>query len=176
MISSAEILQTVRMFDQQHLDIRTITMGVSLLDCAHPDPRTACNKIYDKICRRAGHLVSTGEAIGKEFGIPIVNKRVAVTPISLVAAASDTADYVPFAKALDKAAKAAELFAGDQLDEAMNLYSVGKKKRGGRKGRRTEEKPEGQTEEKSSQAHEKKEEQAGGKGRRTEELTREVSS
>ena len=105
MISSAEILQTIRMFDQQHLDIRTITMGISLLDCAHPDPRTACNKIYDKICRRAGHLVSTGEAIGKEFGIPIVNKRVAVTPISLVAAASDTADYVPFAKALDKAAK-----------------------------------------------------------------------
>ena len=78
--------------------------------------------------------------------------------------------------ALDKAAKAAELFAGDQLDEAMNLYSVGKKKRGGRKGRRTEERPEGQTEEKSSQAHEEKEEQAGGKGRRTEEQTREVSS
>ena len=82
--------------------------------------------------------------------------------------------------ALDKAAKAAELFAGDQLDEAMNLYSVGKKKRGGRKGRRTEEKPEGQTEEKSSQAQEKKEDQAGGKDRRTEEKreeqTREVSS
>ena len=105
MISSAEILQTVRMFDQEHLDIRTITMGLSLLDCAHSDPRVACNKIYDKICRRAGHLVVTGEAIGKEFGIPIVNKRVSVTPISLVAAASDTGDYVPFAKALDKAAK-----------------------------------------------------------------------
>ena len=105
MISSAEILQTIRMFDQQHLDIRTITMGVSLLDCAHADPRTACNKIYDKICRRAGHLVATGEAVGREFGIPIVNKRVSVTPISLVAAASDTGDYVPFAKALDKAAK-----------------------------------------------------------------------
>ena len=105
MISSAEILQTIQMFDQQHLDIRTITMGVSLLDCAHPDPRTACSRIYDKICRRAGHLVATGEAIGREFGIPIVNKRVSVTPISLVAAASETADYVPFAKALDKAAK-----------------------------------------------------------------------
>ena len=85
MINSSEILQTIRMFDQQHLDIRTITMGISLLDCADPDPKAACQKIYDKICRRAQHLVSTGQAIEKEFGIPIVNKRVSVTPISLVA-------------------------------------------------------------------------------------------
>ena len=105
MINSSEILQTIRMFDQQHLDIRTITMGISLLDCADPDPKAACQKIYDKICRRAQHLVSTGQAIEKEFGIPIVNKRVSVTPISLVAAASDTNDYVPFAAALDRAAK-----------------------------------------------------------------------
>ena len=105
MINSSEILQTIHMFDQQHLDIRTITMGISLLDCAHADPQTACQRIYDKICRRAEHLVSTGRTIEKEFGIPIVNKRVSVTPISLVAAASDTQDYVPFAAALDRAAK-----------------------------------------------------------------------
>ena len=105
MINSSEILQTVQMFNQQHLDIRTITMGISLLDCADPNPQAACQKIYDKICRRAEHLVATGEAIEKEFGIPIVNKRVSVTPISLVAAASDTNDYVPFAAALDRAAK-----------------------------------------------------------------------
>ena len=106
MITSSEILQTIHMFDQQHLDIRTITMGISLLDCADPSRQAACRKIYDKICRRAEKLVSTGQAIEKEFGIPIINKRVSVTPISLVAAASDTADYAPFAAALDKAAKA----------------------------------------------------------------------
>ena len=80
MINSSEILQTVQMFNQQHLDIRTITMGISLLDCADPNPQAACQKIYDKICRRAEHLVATGAAIEKEFGIPIVNKRVSVTP------------------------------------------------------------------------------------------------
>ncbi|MGM9578248.1 MAG: DUF711 family protein, partial [Evtepia sp.] len=105
MINSSEVLQTIEMFDRQHLDIRTITMGISLLDCADPSQPAACRKIYDKICRRAEKLVSTGQAIEKEFGIPIVNKRVSVTPISLVAAASDCTDYVPFAAALDKAAK-----------------------------------------------------------------------
>ena len=105
MINSSEILQTVQMFNQQHLDIRTITMGISLLDCADPDPKAACQKIYDKITRRAEHLVATGEAIEREFGIPIVNKRISVTPIALVAGASVTNDYVPFAAALDRAAK-----------------------------------------------------------------------
>lgn len=105
MINSAEILQTINMFDRQHLDIRTITMGISLLDCADSSQTAACQKVYDKICRKAQNLVKTGEAIEKEFGIPIVNKRVSVTPISLVAAASDCVDYVPFAAALDKAAK-----------------------------------------------------------------------
>ena len=106
MIHSSEVLQTIDMFDRQNLDVRTITMGISLLDCAHPDPKAACQKIYDKICRRAEHLVSTGLDIEREFGIPIVNKRVSVTPISLVAAASQCHDYVPFAAALDRAAKA----------------------------------------------------------------------
>ncbi len=106
MFNQSEILDTIRMIDQQHLDIRTITMGVSLLDCADPDPKRACQKIYDKLCAKAERLVPTGEAIEREFGIPIVNKRLAVTPIALVAAASETDSYVPFAAALDKAAKA----------------------------------------------------------------------
>ena len=105
MLNSKEILDTISMIDQQHLDIRTITMGISLLDCADPDAETACRKIYDKICRRAEKLVFTGESIEREFGIPIVNKRVSVTPISLVAGGSVTGDYVPFAVALDNAAK-----------------------------------------------------------------------
>ena len=105
MINSNEILDTIQMIDQQHLDIRTITMGVSLLDCADPDPKAASRKIYDKLCRRAERLVPTGEAIEKEFGIPIVNKRLSVTPISLVAAASVAGNYVPFAQAMDQAAK-----------------------------------------------------------------------
>lgn len=105
MINSSEILQTIQMINQQHLDIRTITMGISLLDCAHTDAQAACTRIYDKICKKAERLVAVGEEIEREFGIPIVNKRVSVTPISLVAAASDTNDYVPFAETLDRAAK-----------------------------------------------------------------------
>ena len=105
MLSRNDILETIRMIDQQHLDIRTITMGISLLSCADSSAERACEKIYDKISRYAEHLVATGEEIEREFGIPIVNKRVSVTPIALVAAASETEDYVPFAKALDRAAK-----------------------------------------------------------------------
>ncbi len=107
MLNQHEIMQTIQMIDQQHLDVRTITMGISLLSCAHSNVDVACNKIYDKITRYAENLVATGEAIEKEFGIPIVNKRISVTPISLVAAAAETDNYTPFAVALDKAAKAA---------------------------------------------------------------------
>ena len=105
MLSSNEILDTIRMIDQQHLDIRTITMGISLLDCADPDAEAACRKLYDKVCRKAEKLVETGEAIEREYGIPIVNKRISVTPMALVAGASVTGDYVPFAAALDRAAQ-----------------------------------------------------------------------
>lgn len=105
MINQGEILQTIQMIDQQHLDVRTITMGISLRDCAHADLRKSCTKIYDKICRYAGNLVKTGESIEAEFGIPIVNKRISVTPIALVAESCDAEDYVPFALALDRAAK-----------------------------------------------------------------------
>lgn len=105
MLNRHDILQTIEMIDRQHLDIRTITLGISLLDCAHPDTATCCRRIFEKISEKAGTLVETGQAIEAEFGIPIVNKRVSVTPIALVAAACGTADYTPFALALDKAAK-----------------------------------------------------------------------
>ena len=74
MIQRHEILQTIQMIDQQHLDIRTITMGISLLDCADTDIDRSCRKVYDKICRLAGKLVKTGEDLEAEFGIPIFNK------------------------------------------------------------------------------------------------------
>ena len=106
MMNQRDILSTIEMIDQQHLDIRTVTMGISLLSCCDRDISGACTKIYDKICRYAGTLVKTCEEIEAEFGIPIVNKRISVTPIALVAAASDAEDYVPFAVALDRAAKA----------------------------------------------------------------------
>ena len=105
MLSLNNIFDTIDMIDKQHLDIRTITMGISLLDCVSEDPERCCAKIYDKICRRAENLVRTGEEIESEFGIPIVNKRISVTPIALVAGGCDTSDYVPFARTLDRAAK-----------------------------------------------------------------------
>ncbi|MBQ8075461.1 MAG: PFL family protein [Oscillospiraceae bacterium] len=106
MMNQRDILSTIEMIDQQHLDIRTVTMGISLLSCSDENVSAACDNIYDKICRYAGSLVRTCEEIEAEFGIPIVNKRISVTPIALVAAASETEDYVPFALALDRAAKA----------------------------------------------------------------------
>ncbi|MCI5832931.1 MAG: PFL family protein [Clostridiales bacterium] len=105
MLNLQNIFDTIDMIDKQHLDIRTITMGISLLDCVSEDPKRCCDKIYDKICARAEHLVKTGEDIGSEFGIPIVNKRISVTPIALIAGSCETEDYVPFAKTLDRAAK-----------------------------------------------------------------------
>lgn len=106
MINTGEIQETIKMIRDEHLDIRTVTMGISLLDCANSDGNIACRKIYDKITKYAENLVKTGEDISREFGIPIINKRISVTPISLVAGASDFKSYVPFAKVLDDAAKA----------------------------------------------------------------------
>ena len=105
LLSHHDIMQTVDMISNQHLDIRTITMGITLLDCADPNPRVCASKIYDKICRCAQNLVPTGERIETELGIPIINKRISVTPMSLVAAACETEDFVPFAVAMDRAAK-----------------------------------------------------------------------
>ena len=106
MLRQNEIMQTLDMIDHQHLDIRTITMGISLRDCCGSDPGATAQKIYDKITRCAEKLVPTGEAIERELGIPIVNKRISVTPISMVAESCDTEDYVPFAMAMDRAAAA----------------------------------------------------------------------
>ena len=105
MINRNDILSTIEMIDSQHLDVRTITMGISLRDCADSSARKSCDKIYDKICRVAGGLVKAGEDIETEFGIPIVNKRISVTPISLVAECSNATDYVMFARTLDRAAR-----------------------------------------------------------------------
>ena len=105
-VNSSEILQTIQMIDQQHLDVRTVTMGINLLDCASTDIHSCCNNIYDKICHKSENLVETACKIEREFGIPIVNKRVSVTPISLVAASCREEDYTPLALSLDKAAKA----------------------------------------------------------------------
>ena len=104
MFNEREILETLSMFREQHLDVRTITMAISLNDCADSDAKKSCGKIYDKITRNAENLVKTGEDITKKFGIPIINKRVSVTPISLVAASSDVEDYLCFAQALERAA------------------------------------------------------------------------
>lgn len=103
MINVNDIMETITMIQNEHLDIRTTTMGISLLDCADSDISVSCNKVYDKICRRAEKLVSTGEAIEKKYGIPIVNKRISVTPIAMLLGASG-GDPVEYAKALDKAA------------------------------------------------------------------------
>ena len=106
MLNQSDVLQTQDMIDKQHLDIRTITMGISLMDCCDPDLTSCCKKIYEKITRCAKNLVQVGEQIEAEFGIPIVNKRISVTPISIVAGACQTDSYVEVAKTLDAAAKA----------------------------------------------------------------------
>ena len=104
MLNMKDIMETITMIQDDHLDIRTITMGISLLDCCDTDIDKSCEKVYEKICRLAGNLVQTGEEIEKKYGIPIVNKRVSVTPIAMLTAVSG-GDPVKYAHALDKAAK-----------------------------------------------------------------------
>ena len=106
MINTREIMETIKMIDDEHLDIRTITMGISLLDCIDSNAEKACEKIYKKITHLAKDLVKTGEDISRQYGIPIINKRISVTPISMIAGASDADNYVMFAETLDRAAKA----------------------------------------------------------------------
>lgn len=100
MIETGEILQTMRMIQEENFDIRTITLGINLLDCSDPDGERCGQRVYDKICRVAKDLVKTGETIERELGIPIVNKRISVTPVSLIC----QADPRPIARYLDKAA------------------------------------------------------------------------
>ena len=104
-MNQKDILQTLDMIDKRHLDIRTITMGISLLDCCDANIDTCCRKVYEKITRCARDLVKVGEDIEAEFGIPIVNKRISVTPIALVASACEADSYVKLAQTLDAAAK-----------------------------------------------------------------------
>lgn len=104
MLNVYDILETIRMIQDECLDIRTITMGISLLDCIDSDIDKACDKVYNKIVRKASKLVSVGEQIEKEYGIPIINKRISVTPIAMISAACDKKDPVRFALTLQKAA------------------------------------------------------------------------
>lgn len=104
MINTKDILETIQMIEEEHLDIRTITMGISLRDLAADDIHVLCDKVYDKITRRAEKLVATGEQIERELGIPIIHKRISVTPIAMVGATSTADSYVPLAHALDRAA------------------------------------------------------------------------
>lgn len=104
MLNAYDILETIRMIQDECLDIRTITMGISLLDCIDSDIDKACDKVYEKIMRKAENLVKTGEQIEKEYGIPIINKRISVTPIAMVSAACTQKEPVKFALALQKAA------------------------------------------------------------------------
>ena len=105
MLSIKDILETNRMISENNLDVRTITMGISLRDCAHPDLDRFCQNVYEKITRRAEHLVRTGEEIESEYGIPIINKRISITPIAIAAESCRTDSLVPVAQILDKAAK-----------------------------------------------------------------------
>ena len=105
MLNIKDIMETVNMIQQENLDIRTITMGISLLDCAATDPKTACDKVYEKMTRLAGNLVKTGCDIEREYGIPIINKRISVTPIAMLVASSG-GDPVMYAKTLQRVADA----------------------------------------------------------------------
>ena len=106
MLNARDILETITMIQDEHLDVRTITMGISLLDCCHSDVDVMCQRVYDKITRYAKDLVKTGEQIEKEFGIPIINKRISVTPAAMILASCENKDAVKLALTLEKAAVA----------------------------------------------------------------------
>ena len=105
MLNATDILETINMIENEHLDVRTVTMGISLLDCCDSDIDSACRKVYDKISRKAERLVEVSRGIEKEYGIPIIHKRISVTPISMLAAAAKSQNPVKFALALERAAK-----------------------------------------------------------------------
>ena len=109
MITFEDIRETNRMITENRLDVRTITMGISLRDCSHPNIDQFCQNIYEKITHAAEFLVRTGEDIEMEYGIPIINKRISVTPIAIAADACKTDSFVPVAEVLDRAGKAVVL-------------------------------------------------------------------
>ncbi len=104
MLNHGDIIETIKMIDEEHLDVRTITMGISLFDCVDRDVKKFCDRVYEKITRLAGKLVETGEEIAKTYGVPIINKRVSVTPIALVTPGYSEDDMVEVAKTLERAA------------------------------------------------------------------------
>ena len=106
MINTRDILETIEMIREENLDIRTITMGISLWDCVSEDTDRLCERIYDKITKKAEHLVATGVDIEKKYGIPIVNKRVSVTPVSLIGGSASPEGYLKIAQTLQRAADA----------------------------------------------------------------------
>ena len=106
MLDIEDILATERMFDQNKLDVRTITMGISLLGCAADDEKVLCTKIYDTICKKAEHLTKVSHDISAEYGVPIVNRRISVTPIALVAGGCHAPNYVQIAETMQRAADA----------------------------------------------------------------------
>ena len=129
MLRDFEILETIKMIRDENLDIRTITMGISLRDCSGFDGKEARRRIYDKITRCAENLVKVGESIEKEYGIPIINKRISVTPIALVAESCGDEDYVEFAKILDLAADVVGVnFIGGFSALVHKGYTVGDRK------------------------------------------------
>lgn len=125
-INTHDILETIQMIQQEHLDIRTITMGISLLDCIDPDIDRACDKIYRKILSKAGNLVAVADHIAAQYGIPIINKRVSVTPIAMISAACAGGDPLAFARVLDQAAKDCRIdFIGGYSALVQKGFSAG---------------------------------------------------
>ena len=128
MFDIKDIIETNRMITENNLDVRTITMGISLRDCAHPDINVTAQKIYDKITKKGENLVKVGEDLEAELGVPIINKRVSVTPISIIGESCDANSYVPLAKALDAAGKAIGVnFIGGFTAQVDKGYTKGDK-------------------------------------------------
>ena len=128
MFNQSDILETIKMISEEHLDIRTVTMGISLLDCCDSDIDASCEKVYNKITTCAKNLVSTCEDIEREYGIPIINKRIAVTPIAMLVAACKTGDPVKFAHALERSAEAVGVnFIGGYSALVQKGFSAGDK-------------------------------------------------
>ncbi|MBU6468645.1 MAG: PFL family protein [Betaproteobacteria bacterium] len=105
MLLPNDIFETLQMIEENNLDVRTITMGISLRACSHPDLNVLCRNIYDTITQKAEHLVKVGEDIQREYGVPIINTRISITPIAVIAESCHTDTYVPIAEVLDRAAK-----------------------------------------------------------------------
>ena len=128
MLNTHDILETINMIQNEHLDIRTVTMGISLLDCIDPDIEKACQKVYDKILRCAQNLVPVCQEIENQYSIPIINKRISVTPIAIISAACKEQDPVKFALTLEKAANACNVnFIGGYSALVQKGFSAGDK-------------------------------------------------